>query len=413
MMETGVPTFVSPGFKNSLLPQSRGQAPPRVTALDRWLVKTLLRVAGRPAVAVELWNGESFSAAPRPVVARFRVHDRRTLIKLLWSPTLGFGEAYMDGRVTVDGSLAELCEAVYRAAPRRTAHRKPRNTLHRARRNARHHYDLGNDFYQLWLDSEMVYTCAYYHEPAMTLAEAQIAKLDHVCRKLRLEPGQKVVEAGCGWGALALHLASRYGVNVTACNVSREQVAFARQRARDRGLADRVQFLDADWRDLTGSYDRFVSVGMLEHVGPVNYRALSDCIDRLLKPEGLGLIHSIGRNSPRPPDLWITKHIFPGGYVPDLGEIMEVFRPHEFSVLDVENLRLHYARTLEAWLANFEERVDDVRRMFDERFVRMWRLYLAGSLAAFRAGEMQLFQIVFARPRSNQVPMTRDDLYAS
>jgi cyclopropane-fatty-acyl-phospholipid synthase len=280
-------------------------------------------------------------------------------------------------------------------------------SLTRSRHNVRHHYDLGNDFYKLWLDERMVYTCAYYDTPAATLAEAQVAKLEHVCRKLKLRPGQKVIEAGCGWGALALHMAEHHGVNVLAYNNSSEQVAFARKRAAALGLDDRVTFVEDDYRNIDDRCDAFVSIGMLEHVGLADFKALGELIKRSLKPEGLGLIHSIGRSHPYRMDPWIVKHVFPGGHIPSLSEMMAIFEPQRFSVLDVENLRLHYARTCESWLQNFEAVTDEVKEMYSEEFVRMWRLYLAGSSTGFQSGTLQLYQVLFA-PRANKnVPWTR------
>jgi cyclopropane-fatty-acyl-phospholipid synthase len=255
-------------------------------------------------------------------------------------------------------------------------------------------------------------TCAYYAEPGLTLGQAQVAKLDHVCRKLRLRPGERVLEAGCGWGGLARHMAEHYGVTVRAFNLSREQVAYARDRARSAGLADRVEFVEEDYRNATGTYDAFVSVGMLEHVGLENFGELGRVINRSLTPAGRGLIHSIGRNSPRPLDPWTEKRIFPGAYPPALSEMMGIFEPFDLSILDVENLRLHYARTLEDWLEQFERNGERVAEMFDEQFVRMWRMYLAGSIATFRVGGLQLFQVVFAREANNDIPWTRAHLYA-
>jgi cyclopropane-fatty-acyl-phospholipid synthase len=291
--------------------------------------------------------------------------------------------------------------------------RRRANGTSDSRNNIRHHYDLGNAFYRLWLDRQLSYTCAYFPSPEITLEEAQIAKMDHVCRKLRLQPGEKVVEAGCGWGALALHMATRYGVHVKAFNISREQIAYAIERARALGTGGRVEFIEDDYRNIRGRFDAFVSVGMLEHVGRENYHALGSLIDRVLEGDGRGLIHSIGHLRPDPLNAWIEKRIFPGAYPPSLREILEVLEPSCFSVLDVENLRLHYALTLEHWLRRFDDARERVREMYDERFVRAWRLYLCGAQAAFRAGEMQLFQVLFARGRSNRVPWTRAYQYDS
>ncbi len=258
----------------------------------------------------------------------------------------------------------------------------------------------------------MVYTCAYFPTPETGLEEAQLAKMDHVARKVQLKPGQKVIEAGCGWGALSLHMAEHFGVNVRAFNISKEQVAYARQQAQERGLTDRVEFIEDDYRNITGTCDAFVSVGMLEHVGLENYRDLGGVIECCLKPEGLGLIHSISRNYPSPMSPWMEREIFPGAYIPALSEMLNVFQPWDMSVLDVENLRLHYAETLAHWLERFEGVVDQVRDRFDDRFVRMWRLYLAASQASFQCGVMQLYQIVFAKGTSNAVPRTREYMYA-
>jgi cyclopropane-fatty-acyl-phospholipid synthase len=257
----------------------------------------------------------------------------------------------------------------------------------------------------------MVYTCAYFPHRTMSIEEAQLAKMEYICRKLRLKSGEEVVEVGCGWGALALHMAKHRGVRVKAYNISTEQLAYARERARREGLEGQVEFIDGDYRQTSGKYDVFVSVGMLEHVGRRHYRELGEVMDRCLRRNGRGLIHSIGRNRPAPMNAWIQKRIFPGAYPPSLGEVSELFEPWEFSVLDVENLRLHYAETLRHWLVRFEANAERVTEMFDEVFTRTWRLYLSGSIAAFTGGHLQLFQVVFSRPDNNQIAWTRDFLY--
>jgi len=247
----------------------------------------------------------------------------------------------------------------------------------------------------------------------MTLEQAQQAKMHHICRKLQLAPGEQVVEAGGGWGGFALFMARHYGVRVRSFNISREQIAWSREWARAEQLEGRVEFVEDDYRNLSGRYDAFVSVGMLEHVGRGNYRQLGALVKRTLKPEGRGLVHSIGRDRPEPLNPWIARRIFPGAYPPTLREMSEIFEPNRLSVLDVENLRLHYARTLEHWLERYEENVDAVRSMFDEDFVRAWRFYLTGSNRAFEHGSLQLFQVLFSRSGMNAIPRTRAHLYAS
>jgi cyclopropane-fatty-acyl-phospholipid synthase len=281
-----------------------------------------------------------------------------------------------------------------------------------SRQNIRRHYDLGNDFYALWLGETMAYTCAYYPTAQATLEQAQVAKMDHVCRKLRLSAADSVVEAGCGWGSLALHIAGRYGAKVRAFNISKEQLEFARRRAREQGMESRVEFIEDDYRNISGSYDAFVSVGMLEHVGRENYPELGRVAKRALTAEGRGLIHSIGRNRPESFHAWIEQRIFPGAYPPSIGEMMQIFEPSSLSVLDVENLRLHYAQTLRDWLERYEAALESVRAMhYDESFVRMWRLYLAGSIAGFEMGSMQLFQVLFTKQENNSIPLTREFMY--
>jgi cyclopropane-fatty-acyl-phospholipid synthase len=271
------------------------------------------------------------------------------------------------------------------------------------------HYDLGDDFFRRWLGGELAYTCAYFPSQDRTLEKAQAAKFDHVCRKLRLRPGERVVEAGCGWGGLALHMARRYGSLVEAYNLSDEQVQFARKRASGEGLSSQVEFVEDDYRAIRGRFDVFVSVGMLEHVGLEDYSALGRVIDRCLdRRRGRGLLHFIGRDAPRPLNAWIRRRIFPGAYAPTLSQAVEgVLQPGGFSVLDVENLRLHYARTLACWLERFEQAASWVAVRYGERFCRAWRLYLAGSQAAFRSGSLQLFQVSFARGGLNDIPWTR------
>lgn len=391
--------------------------------LDRGLIRWVLRQAGNPRIAVRLWNGEEIRTSAERPVATMEIRSRRALLHMLLSPAIGFGESYTKGRIDIDGDLLAFANEVTAAVTRDQADRYllprlgsliralRRNTLPRSRRNVHHHYDIGNDFYRLWLDERMVYTCAYFEEPAATLAEAQLAKLDHVCRKLNLKPGRKVIEAGCGWGALALHMAEHYGVRVIAYNNSREQVAWAREQAKARNLDDFVTFVEDDYRNIDERCDVFVSIGMLEHVGLGSYRALGSLIRRCLKAEGFGLIHTIGRSHPQRADPWISRRIFPGGHIPSLAEMMAVFEPQRFSILDVENLRPHYARTCAMWLRNFEAAEDEVRAMYDEEFVRMWRLYLAGASAGFQSGTLQLYQVLFAPYGNRHVPWTREYQY--
>ena len=399
-------------------------APTGGHSLEGKLLRRLLQYIGNPAIEFVLWTGERIATAKDQIVARVGIADRATLLGLVKDPHIRFGDAFSEGRITVDGDLVSFLETMYRAAPEQpkaartlgrflSRARKQRNTLSGSRENIHHHYDIGNDFYSLWLGDTMAYTCAYYPAPGVSLDDAQIAKFDHVCRKLELRAGETVVEAGFGWGGLSLHMARKYGVKVRAFNISHEQVMFARERAKRAGLTSQIEFVEDDYRNITGKYDAFVSVGMLEHVGVENYPQLGGVAHRSLGSNGRGLIHSIGRNRPAPLHPWITKRIFPGAYPPSLSEFMQIFEPWDFSVIDIENLRMHYARTLTQWLALYDASAARVRAMFDEKFERMWRLYLAGSIAGFTTGTLQLFQVVFAPRNNNNVPMTRAHLYGA
>jgi cyclopropane-fatty-acyl-phospholipid synthase len=393
-------------------PFSSESAPLASTALDRWALARIQRSIASAPIRFLLWDGYELPPDSSEPVATIVIRNRRALLAWIADPELNFAEAYMFGAVEVRGDLVAMLEAVYRAWPvtkhRPSWLRRRANTLRTARENVHRHYDLGNDFYRLWLDREMLYTCAYFPTPETALEDAQLAKMDLVCRKLRLGPGDRVIEAGCGWGALALHMAKHYGVHVRAYNISSEQIAYARGRAAREGLAGRAEFIENDYRSISGECDAFVSVGMLEHVGLPDFPELGRVIDRTLGRDGRGLLHFIGRNQPSPLNPWITRRIFPGAYPPTLREVSEhVLEPHDLSVTDVENIRLHYAKTIDHWLDRFETAAGTIAGMFDETFVRAWRMYLAGSRAAFTTGSMQLFQVVFARGSTSAIPWIR------
>jgi cyclopropane-fatty-acyl-phospholipid synthase len=388
------------------------------SGLDRWLVKQIVsKLAPDSVVRLALWDEPD--VAPRDGAVLLRIRDRKALWQLIVNPNLHFGDLYSAGRLEVRGDLLTLLLEAYRYTEQTTAigellarGRQLAPDLSQAKRNIHHHYDIGNDFYKLWLDREALqYTCAYFAAPEMTIEQAQQAKMHHVCRKLGLRPGERVVEAGGGWGGFALFMAKNYGARVRSFNISKEQVAHSREWAKQLGLHGQVEFVEDDYRNLTGTYDAFVSIGMLEHVGKGNYKDLGALMSRALAPQGRGLVHSIGRDAPQLMNPWIDKRIFPGAYPPTLREMMDMFEPNRLSVLDVENIRLHYAKTLECWLQRYEENVEAVRAMFDETFVRAWRLYLVGSIAAFVAGRLQLFQVLFARTGAKDVPWTRAHVY--
>lgn len=373
----------------------------------RWLARRFLKEAPLRFV---LGNAEIKASCGIPA-ATLTFRTWPALLRVLLDPESQFGEAYARGDVSVEGDLVQALEVAFRLREARIARgaRSGAPSPLAALRNVHRHYDLGNDFYRLWLDDQMLYTCAYFPEPATTLEQAQKSKMERVCRKLRLQPGERVVEAGCGWGAMALHMARHHGVTVSAYNLSREQVRFARERARQEGLEGRVEFVEADYRRIEGRFDAFVSLGMLEHVGTKGYASLGSLLDRCLDPDhGRGLLHFIGQDRPTPLNPWIRRWIFPGAYPPTVGEALRgVLEPDGWAVLDVENLRRHYALTLWHWRQRFEAHGPEVAARFGEPFARRWRLYLAGSEAAFRVGSLALFQVVFGRHGRAEVPWAR------
>ncbi len=327
----------------------------------------------------------------------------------------------MDGRVVVEqGSLYDLLDAlvaaVHKARPQgwgkvlsglRTAIRRfhQHNTPALAKRNVAHHYDLKSDFFRLFLDEDMQYSCAYFARPDMTLAEAQLAKKRHIMAKLDLRPGQRVLDIGCGWGGMALSIAGETGASVTGITLSEEQLAVAKQRGVESGLP--VAFRLEDYRHLTEPFDRIVSVGMFEHVGVGYYRDYFRKIRELLSDDGVALIHTIGRSTPPgATNPFIAKYIFPGGYIPAMSEVAAAIEQEGLVITDVEVLRIHYAETLKVWRENFLARRDEAVAMYDERFARMWEFYLAACEASFRHDDLVVFQFQLAK-KLDGLPITR------
>ena len=367
-----------------------------------------------------------FGGTPGPAVT-VRLHDKSLYRKLLLNPRLSVGEAYMDGTLTIEnGGLYDLMELLTRndvamldhpfwrfvnRATRLTKRLHQYNPVSRARRNVAHHYDLSDELYNLFLDRDRQYSCAYFLSPDDDIDTAQLNKRRHIAAKLLLRPGMKVLDIGCGWGGLALYLASECGADVTGLTLSTEQLKVAQRRAAQAGLSDRVRFVLRDYREETAQYDRIVSVGMFEHVGVGQYPAFFDQLNRLLKPEGVALLHSIGRSDgPGTTNPWLRKYIFPGGYSPAISEVVPVIEQRRLLITDIEVLRLHYAETLKAWRRRFLQQRDKVLKLYDERFCRMWEMYLVGSEIAFRHGGHIVMQIQMAKA-VDSVPLTRDYLF--
>src|SRR5262245_54593586 len=393
--------------------------------MDRLLRTVLQSSICAGTLGITTASGRRFTLGDgtgKPVAIRFRSHAAERGI--LFDPEMKFGEAYMDGSVVVEeGSIADVLAVILRqqrdgrpplfARPQwfmRYLYRRflQFNPRPRARRNVAHHYDLDGQLYSLFLDADQQYSCAYFETPDQSLDDAQLAKKRHLAAKLMLSPGLQVLDIGCGWGGLGNYIAETAGARVTGITLSQEQYAAARTRAAERGLSQRTDFRLQDYRDVSGSFDRIVSVGMFEHVGVGHYNAFFRKCAALLNDDGVMVLHSIGRSEgPNVTNPWIAKYIFPGGYIPALSEVIPAVERSGLLVTDIEILRLHYAETLKNWRARFLAHREEVERIYDARFVRMWGFYLAAAEMAFREQAMVVFQLQLAK-RQGVVPMTRD-----
>jgi cyclopropane-fatty-acyl-phospholipid synthase len=375
--------------------------------------------------AVTYWDGDRISYGSGPPSFHITVNDRAALAKCIDSPLLSLPEAYISGRIDIEGSLQQLLRLCYRIDKRLLrisswqlarsiiANLRHRNTLRRARRNIALHYDLGNDFFAKWLDNRMIYSCAYFERPDDSIDVAQAQKLEHLCRKLQLRSGDRLLDIGCGWGGLATYAAKVHGVKVVGITLSEEQRSFADALVRREKLEHAVEIRLQDYRDIAKEevFDRVVSVGMLEHVGETYIQGYMDIIARLLRPLGVGVLQTMGQTSHQQVTPWITRHIFPGMYLPTLGELSRAMVQTNLRAVDIENLRPHYGMTLDSWIATFEDNVQDISAAHGETLVRLFRMYLNSAATAFKYGDLNLWQITFTHGWSDEVPLTRRNLY--
>ena len=391
--------------------------------LDRLLARLVTH--GQLTVVGVKGERRTFGSAATGPSVTVRINDPAFPRRFVRHPGLLIGEGYMDGAYSVeDGTLGELLEIVVAStkgrepggflgsALTRFASLTRHNDGVRAARNVRHHYDIDHRLYEMFLDEDMQYSSAYWRDGVNSLEQAQRDKKRHIASKLRLEPGMEVLDIGSGWGGLSLTLARDFGVNVTGVTLSVDQYETSLRRAEEAGLSDRVTFKLLDYRDEPATYDRIVSVGMFEHVGLRNYGEFFDHLDRLLKPAGVALLHTIGRmTTPAPINAWMEKYIFPGAYLPSLSQLAPLVEQRGLWLTDFEMLRLHYARTLEEWNERFQAKRAEIAEMFDERFCRMWEFYLLLNVTAFRHRALVVFQLQLAK-EIDTVPITRDYIYA-
>lgn len=395
---------------------------------ERALELFLKRLIATGTLNVTLPSGRIVTVGSGAPEMALKLTDPALPRRLCLMPELAFGEGYVDGTIVVENDdLRGLLQLIVRNVSR--AEQMPLwagvagrlrdkkrgfdqwNPAYRSKQNVAHHYDLSGELYDLFLDADKQYSCAYFRNPGMTLEQAQAAKKAHIAGKLLIEPGMRVLDIGCGWGGMALTLARDYGARVVGVTLSEEQIKVARDRAKAAGLEDRVEFHLMDYRKVEGPFDRIVSVGMFEHVGVPHYREYFGKVRDLLTPDGVALIHTIGRlRPPTSTSPWITKYIFPGGYCPALSEVTAAIEKEGVEQTDIEVWRHHYAMTLRHWHDRFVARIDEAKRLYDERFCRMWRFYLIASEMSFIEGHQVVFQMQLAR-RKDAVPLTRDYLY--
>ena len=389
--------------------------------VDKIFIKSFLHTFKDESFCVKFWDGDEVKVGENEPL--FKIILKKPIPKkdILTSTTLAFGEAYMNGDLEVEGDFSLMLNTVLKYKDKFTTDFKglPKifsnlTSTKKQKEEVTYHYDIGNDFYKLWLDDTLSYSCAYFKNENESLGEAQLNKIHHLLKKLNLREGITLLDIGCGWGALLIEAAKLYKIKGLGITLSEEQFKAFKERIEKENLQDYLQVKLMDYRELEKSgllFDRVVSVGMLEHVGRSNYDLFMKCVSKVLKKEGVFVLHYISGLYESEGDAWIKKYIFPGGVIPTLREIISLSADYKFYTVDVESLRMHYYKTLIKWAENFDKNTDKVREMFDEKFVRMWRMYLYSCAACFYTGVIDLHQIVFTKGVNNFLPLTREYLY--
>ncbi|MGU8478678.1 class I SAM-dependent methyltransferase [Clostridium perfringens] len=390
--------------------------------INKSIVKSIAEHLSDRPFDLEYWDGEIIKYGNGDSEFKVIIKNFPSKKELLADPSVALGEAYMKGDIDIEGDLQKFFESIIRNKDSfmnkntvfRLASKIKAPSLMKSKKDIAHHYDIGNDFYSLWLDKTMSYSCGYFKNPTDTLYDAQMNKIHHILKKLNLKEGQHLLDIGCGWGYLIIEAAKLYKVKALGITLSEEQFKKAKERIKQEGLEDLVDVQLMDYRNLEKSnleFDRIVSVGMAEHVGHANLPLFFKNVDSVLKESGLFLLHNITNLVETEGNKWITTCIFPGGYLPTLREELNIAADINFRTLDVESLRLHYMKTLEEWCKNFMNHLDEERDMFDDEFLRMWHLYLATCAAAFHYWDIDIHQILFSKGINNTLPMTRKYLY--
>ena len=395
--------------------------------MEKMLLHNFCRKIKDYSFSIDYWDGGSEIYGEGEPKFTIIFKDKIPAARILKDPSLALGEAYMDGIIDFKGNIQQIVETAYKInipsfekkglnlLEKLFFNRNKSTSLTKQRKDIKHHYDLGNDFYELWLDETMSYSCAYFSSPEDSLYQAQIQKIDYILKKLQLYKGEYLLDIGSGWGWLIIRAAQQYGVKALGVTLSEEQYVKTKQRIEELGLAGQVDVKLMDYRNLTKDngekFNKIVSVGMVEHVGRANLPEYMKAVNKLLANGGLSLLHCITARTEIPCNQWIRKYIFPGGYIPSIRELIWLLPENDFHLLDAESLRMHYAKTLEHWAENFEKNLDCIREKYDERFIKMWRLYLNSCAASFRTSDLNIHQIIFSKGLNNELPMTRDYLY--
>lgn len=395
--------------------------------MRKQLLKSFFEKVSPGDFEVKYWDGEQVRYGTGTPRVKLVFHKPLPLSFNLEDPVLSFGEAYMDEIIDFEGSLEEIIRIA-----ELNKHNLVSNGIKgkafsavktlsgaaarlKQKKNIQHHYDLGNDFFSLWLDETMSYSCAYFKTPQDSLYQAQIQKIDHILKKMQLRPGERLLDIGSGWGWLIIRAAQQYDVQALGITISEEQFRATKERISQLGLSNRVEVKLHDYLDLDEKeyqFDKIVSVGMFEHVGKENLPVYMEKVNKLLVPGGLSMLHTISGVKENPVNSWIDTYIFPGGYIPSLRETVWLLAEYDFHPLHIESLRMHYAMTLDRWYENFRNHIDTIEQKFGRRFVRMWSLYLRGCAASFRTSGLDIYQLLFSKGLNNSLPLTLEHVYA-
>ncbi|MFT8341394.1 cyclopropane-fatty-acyl-phospholipid synthase family protein [Clostridium beijerinckii] len=388
--------------------------------IDKIFYKTLFKNLFSDSFELKLWDGSSEIYGEGNPEFRIIFNEPIPKADIIKDPSLTFGEAYMTKKIDIEGSIQKVIESLYNNQESFLSNsdkyanllRMATNSIKNSKKNIEFHYDIGNDFYKLWLDDTMTYSCGYFKSKSDSLTQAQKNKVEHILKKLNLKEGETLLDIGCGWGELIISAAKKYKVKAMGITLSSEQLAKAKERIKSEGLEDLLEVELVDYRELKNrTFDKIVSVGMLEHVGQDHLAEYFSNVNNLLNDKGVSLLHCITSTEVGGNNTWIDKYIFPGGYVPAVRELINCMSDEKFTLIDAENLRLHYGRTLEHWAKNFENALPEIRKTKDETFIRMWRLYLNACAASFNSGNISIHQFVFNKGVNNDLPWTREYMY--